>query len=178
MKTGAHTLRHDAMLNALYHAALAAGAQAEREPRGLSWDDDMRPDLQIYFPGAQLLTDVVVSHPLAPAYVSDSVSTTNVGAARRGQRVKHKKYAVLAERIGARLLPFSVETCGGFAPDAVLLVKCMAKEAEEQATSMWSEDTIEKHVHEMLAMAIQRGNAMMYYRLRKGGQQKVKEVEK
>jgi hypothetical protein len=97
-----------------------------------------------------------------------------LGVARKHQLAKHQKYDELAENMGARLLPFAVETCGGFAPDAVELIKCMANEGEEQV-SIWSRETIEKHVYALLAVAIQRGNAAMYYRLRAGGQKKTVE---
>ena len=63
-------LRHDSVVNALYHHASHSGAAAcKQEPPGLSTEDGRRPDLQIILPGACILTDVVVSHPLAPSHL-------------------------------------------------------------------------------------------------------------
>jgi len=128
-------LRHDTVLNALYHAALAVGAQAEREPKGLSWGDGKRPDLQVYFPGTHVLSDVVVSHPLTSYYAGAHSSKpcrahTRAGVARSKQREKHVKYDDIAERHGAKLLPFAVETCGGLAPDAIAFVRALTEEGD------------------------------------------------
>jgi hypothetical protein len=165
-------LRHDTVLSALYHAALAVGAQAEREPKGLSWGDGKTPDLQVYFPGTHLLSDVVVSHPLAPGYAGahysrTSLAHTRAGVARNKQRVKHDKYDEIAERHGAKLLPFAVETCGGMAPDAVALVRALAEEGDEQL-SLWSKDSIAEHVHAAVAIAVQAANALVYTRVHGG----------
>jgi hypothetical protein len=170
-KGGTH-LRHDTVLNALYHAALAVGAQAEREPKGLSWDDGKRPDLQMYFPGTHLLSDVVVAHPLAPSYAGADTSLfcfghTRAGVARRSQREKHNKYDRIAERLGAKLLPFAVETCGGLAPDAVALITALADEGDEQL-SLWSKESISEHIHAAVAIAVQAANALVYARVHGG----------
>jgi hypothetical protein len=161
------------VLNALYHAALAVGAQAEREPKGLSWGDGKRPDLQVYFPGTALLTDVVVSHPLASGYAGAHSSEfcrahARAGVARSKQRQKHDKYDHIAERHGAKLLPFAVETCGGLAPDAVAFVRALAEEGDEQL-SLWSKDSITEHIHASVAIAVQAANSLVYARVHGGG---------
>jgi hypothetical protein len=170
-------LRHDTVLSALYHAALAVGAQAEREPKGLSWGDGKTPDLQVYFPGTHLLSDVVVSHPLAPGYAGAHSSKfsrahTRAGVAIHKQRAKHDKYDEIAERHGAKLVPFAVETCGGMAPDALALVRALAEEGDEQL-SLWSKDSIAQHVHEAVAIAVQAANALVYARVRGGARLRV-----
>jgi hypothetical protein len=58
------TCRHNEVADALQHAALLIGAQVRREVKGLKRDSNIRPDLQLFFPGRTLLTDVAVSHPL------------------------------------------------------------------------------------------------------------------
>ena len=76
-----------------------------------------------------------------------------------------RKYDETAERWGFRLLPLAVETTGGMAPDAEKLVEAMAEASEEQL-GLWSADTVSRHVHSLLAVAIQRGNALMHNRIR------------
>ncbi len=151
---------------------ISSGAQAEREPQGLSWGDGKRPDLQVYFPGTHLLSDVVVSHPLAPGYAGAHTTEacrahSRTGVARSMQREKHDKYDLVAERLGAKLLPLAVETCGGMAPDAVALIKALAEEGDEQL-SLWSKDSISEHIHAAVAIAIQAANALVYARVRGG----------
>src|ERR1700760_3589755 len=82
-------------------------------------------DIQIVFPGVHLLTDVVVSHPLR-AGVTSVTNAARLGIARQAQAGKHKSYDETATRHDAVLLPFSVETCGGMAEDAVELLDRIA----------------------------------------------------
>ena len=84
------------------------------------------------------------------------------------QRDKHDKYDHIAERHGAKLLPFAVETCGGLAPDAVAFVRALAEEGDEQL-SLWSKDSITEHLHASVAIAIQAANALVYARVHGGG---------
>jgi hypothetical protein len=161
------TLRHDTVLAALHQAALAVGAVAEKEPEGLTWEDGRKPDLLMLMAGRSLLTDVVVTHALAPGYTDggNGIAHRSVGAARHWQRVKHRKYDETAESWGFQLLPLAVETTGGMAPDAVNLLKAMAEESEEQL-GLWHQSTILKHVHGLVAIALQRGNALKHARIR------------
>jgi hypothetical protein len=164
----ANTLRHDTVLAALHHAALAIGAVTEKEPAGLAQNDGSRPDLLMLMPGGDLLTDVAVGHALAPGYTdtqSRGQAHSSVGVARALQRVKHRKYDEIAEDWGFRLLPLAVETTGGMAPDAEKLVEAMAEASEEQL-GLWNADTVSRHVHSLVAIAIQRGNALMHNRIR------------
>jgi hypothetical protein len=62
------------------------------------------------------------------------------------------------------LLPFAVESCGGLAPDAQLLLKTIG-EAGEEHLSVWSKDTVARHLQDRVAVAIQRGCATMYQHL-------------
>ena len=45
------------------------GIQAVREPAGLHSSDGRCPDLQLVLPGRHIISDVVVTHPLAPSWV-------------------------------------------------------------------------------------------------------------
>ena len=57
--------------------------------------EGLKPDLQIVFPGLQLLTDVVVANPLR---LSAKRSTVRLAAARYAELTKGKKYNDLATR--------------------------------------------------------------------------------
>ena len=57
------------------------------------------------------------------------------------------------------LLPFSVETCGGMAEDAVELLDRIATAGAEHLT-FWSHNRIVQHLLAVVAVAIQKGNAM------------------
>jgi len=121
--------------------------------KGLAGKSKARPDLQIFFPGRMLLTDIVVSHPITTFRVQEGVSSTV-----KAQYNKQTKYSSVATRLGAELLPFSVATYGGLADDAMKLVQAMGEEGEE-TMGAWSKAEIVRYTLSMTATAIQRGNA-------------------
>ena len=152
------TLRHDAIVHALYHHAHYSGAAVAREPAGLSAEDGRRPDLHIVVPDASLLTDVVVSHPLAPSHLSAAsgkpLTTANQAAAR-----KLLKYKQLADDQQAAFLPFSVETTGGMAEDAEELISQLTVTCKDHLT-LPSARPFANSIRSSIAIAIQRGNAI------------------
>jgi predicted nuclease with RNAse H fold len=117
-----------------------------REVRGLKRDSKIRPDLQLFFPGRMLLTDVAVSHPLTENFVAKRQSS---GIAR--QEAKRRKYSSVAMRLIAELLPFSVETCGGMADDSMKLVEAMGEEGEE-AMGTWTKAEIMRYILSLTAV--------------------------
>ena len=152
---GKLTLRHNAVVDALYHAVLTVGGQAAREPAGLHFNDDRRPDLQCVFPGQHVLTDVVVSHPLAPSHIRKRIGRVAMNA----QQYKHRKYKATAAHHHAQLLPFCVETCGAVAPDAVTLLQLISRAGREHL-GLWPHEQTMRQVLGAVAAAVQKGNAM------------------
>jgi hypothetical protein len=110
------------------------------------------------FPGQHILADVVISHSLAPGWVKYSGAARGV-VARKKQLLKHKKYTAAASQQDARLLPFSVESCGGMAPDAITLLHVIS-EAGQEHLGLWPRDQIVRQLLGSVAIAVQKGNAM------------------
>jgi hypothetical protein len=149
--------RHNAIVDALYHAVLLTGGQAKREETGLQAGSLLRPDLRIVYPGQHVLTDVAVTHPLR---VDGRRSAgTELAAANKVQKEKRTKYAAIATRHDAELLPFVVETCGGLAANAVELLDIISDAAAEHL-SLWSRQDAAKQLLNSVSIAIQKGNAM------------------
>ena len=94
----------EVVLNVLYRSALMMDIQAVREPVGLHSIDGRCPDLQLVLPGRIIITDVCITHPLAPSSVKYKTSWTATGAARMLQTVKHSKYRETAAQHHAELL--------------------------------------------------------------------------
>jgi hypothetical protein len=151
---GMLTLRHNAVVDALYHAVLTVGGQAAREPVGLHFQDNRRPDLQIVLHGQHVLTDVVVSHSLAPSHIRSRCKV-----ALWAQRKKQLKYKDTAAQHEAQLLPFSVETCGAMAPDAVRLLQLISRAGREHL-GLWPHEQTMRHALGAVAVAVQRGTAI------------------
>ena len=153
--------RHDEVVNVLYRSALLMGIQAQREPAGLHSTDGRCPDLQLVLPGRHIISDVVVTHPLAPSRVKNRTSWTTTGAARRSQNKKRTRYTKTAVDNNAELLPFAVETYDGMAPDAIKLLSAMGDMGEERL-GMWPRHVVIRHLIGSVATAVQRGNAVAW----------------
>ena len=153
--------RHNDVANAIYHTVLAVGGQAFREPAGLETRDGRRPDLQIVVNLQNIICDVVVSHPLSASYISEGKALRPLGIAINRQRRKHDKYDRTAARHHAQMLPFSVETCGGMAPEAVTLLHTIA-DAAEQTLGLWPHGDVLRRLMDAVSIAVQRGNAMTF----------------
>ena len=149
------TTRHNTVVSALHHVVLVLGGQSVQEPIM----DGLRPDLQIVFPGLHLLTDVVIANPLRAGVVPGARGTARLVAARTAEQYKIKKYNTIATRHHAALLPFAVEVCGGMGDCAADLLDRIASAGAEQF-GFWSHSRIVQHLLAVVAVAIQKGNAM------------------
>jgi hypothetical protein len=81
--------------------------------------------------------------------------------ARQYQQKKRDKYKDTAVQHHAELLPFSVETYGGMAPDAIKLLSAMGAMGEEQL-GMWPRHVVIRHLMGSVATSVQRGNAVAW----------------
>ena len=149
------TLRHDSIVQALYHHAHYSGAAAAREPEGLSTEDGRRPDLHIVIPNRSILVDVVCSHPLAPSHLS-AASNRRLATANQAGLRKINKYKSVAATQQAHFLPFSVETTGGMTEDAEELVNQLSLARQDHLTV----PSFAHSVRSSIAIAIQKGNAI------------------
>jgi hypothetical protein len=149
--------RHDAVKDALYRAVLLTGGQAMREVKGLDAKSDLRPDLQIVYPGRHVLTDVAVVHSLGSRGRDEPANPTATAKDMEGR--KRRKYTAIASRHDAELIHFVVETCGGFGPDAIALLDVISGAASEHL-SLWSQEDAAKELLDSVAIAVQKGNAM------------------
>src|ERR1700712_24918 len=128
------------------------------EPSGLSTEDGRRPDLHIVMSGLSILTDVVVSHPLAPSHLS-AASTKPLTTADQAALRKHNKYKQLAGTQQSHFLPFSVITTGGMSEDAEELVNQLSLTCKDHLT-LPSSRPFAHSIRSSIAIAIQRGNAI------------------
>ena len=75
--------------------------------------------------------------------------------------MKHNKYRETAAQNHAELLPFSVETYGGMAPDAIQLLAIIGSMGEEQL-GVWPRHVVIRHLLGAVATSVQRGNAVTW----------------
>ena len=124
---GPHTVQHSTRtchrIAAARNAAnsIHAGGAAVQEPRHLSTETRKRPDLQIVLPNRHILTDVVVTHPLAPSYFR-ATGKEHLIKAKHAAAAKCRKYAEVADSQQADFIPFSIESTGGIGKEAADLI--------------------------------------------------------
>ena len=128
------------------------------EVRGLLPGSRLRPDLRMTFHGEYLLSDVQVSHPLAPSYQTRVAGGRVLSISNASSRNKSRKYERLTKATGATFIPFIAESFGGLHADSLRLVGRMA-DASQLHLAMWSREQIVRHVLVNVAVAIQRENA-------------------
>ena len=150
--------RHHAVNRALCETAWTLGGQADMEVRGLLPGSRLRPDLRMTFHGEYLLSDVKISHPLAPSYQTRVAGGQPLSISNASSRNKSKKYERLTKVTGATFIPFIAESFGGLHANSLRLVGRMA-DASQQHLAMWSREQIVRHVLLNVAVAIQRENA-------------------
>jgi hypothetical protein len=134
---------------------------AVKEPAGLSAKDGKRPDLQIIFPSRHIITDVVISHSLAPSHLSkakDSEAATATWAAEG----KVRKYAEVSNTQHASFIPFACESTGGMSAGAIELLQQIAL-ASNDHLRLDPEHARVGAMQGAVAIAIQRGNARCVY---------------
>ena len=110
------------------------------------------------FHGEYLLSDVKISHPLAPSYQARVARGKPLSISNASSRNKSRKYERLTKVTGATFIPFVAESFGGLHAESLRLVGRMA-DASQQHLAMWSRDQIVRHVLLNVAVAIQRENA-------------------
>ena len=142
----------------LCETAWTLGGQADMEVQGLLPGSRLRPDLRLVFHGEYLLSDVQISHPLAPSYQSRVAGGKPMTVARASARNKRKKYERMRRHVGATFIPFVADSFGGLSEDALQLVERMA-DAAQLHMAMWRKEQIVRHVLTNVAVAIQRENA-------------------
>jgi hypothetical protein len=104
-----------------------------------------------------VLTDVAVVHSLGTRGRENPANST--ATAKKMAQEKRRKYAAVANRHDAELIPFVVETCGGLGPDAIALLDVISGAAAEHL-SLWSQEDAAKELLNSVAIAVQKGNAM------------------
>lgn len=154
-------MRHNAIVDSLATAMRKCGVTPEVEPAGYCERDNRRPDVFAVLNGRPTFIDVGVVHPSAPSHRNKKP----FAAAESYVKQKVDKYRELAERNDAVIIPFIVETGGGYTDQAKYVVDDIVAHAHDHAAAFTAE-SIRDELMDTIAIAIQRGNAMAMRRCR------------
>jgi hypothetical protein len=125
------------------------------EASGHDDETNKRPDIFAVINGVPTYIDVGIVHPSAKSY-----RTSPPGAvADRYAANKIAKYRTLAEERGGVILPFIVESSGGYGQHALNLLADIRRCAGENAAMASPKEVVNRFL-DTVAIGIQRGNAL------------------
>jgi hypothetical protein len=151
---------HNALRKAIYGLAMRAHMTPKEESNCFTDAPTLRVDvlLQENCGPRPTAIDISVIFPLQPGLVH-AAATKPGGASERQQAGKFAKYGALCESNGIRLCPLIVDTFGAWGPDALPLLRLMARTAashEDETASLSIAIELQK-----LAFILQRGVARL-----------------
>jgi len=155
--------RHDRVVSVLARHLRELDCPTHIEPRRLRSEiadgvrSEDRPDLDVHLPSQRSLLDVSIRNPLAESNLSTAIKGP-LAVARSAARGKARKYASLAEGLGAAFVPFVFETLGGMVKEASKFIKQLLKDTKELRSSLDLGDLVYS-LRRAPSIAVVRGNA-------------------
>ena len=165
IRSRATTRRHNLIMSVLARCNRSLGRTVEWEPkdhqRPYAQFDNRHADLLVHEHGQSAYIDVSIVHSTAPSNITAAAMHEPLYAVAKRQQAKTKKYAEIAQVNQYRMIPFIMETYGGFGNHAVDYMRRMEKAANEFDPD--SNDTayfsFSDHLYNSLSVALQCGNA-------------------
>jgi hypothetical protein len=138
-----------------------AGGRCWAEPGyQLCYNDNKHTDLCVALGPDRYYIDVVVSHPTSISYLPRSSRRSLVIALDADKR-KRDMYEARAHAEGATLVPFSIESYGGFSPAAHKFLKALSAYANVGST-VWDSASIRDGVVGQVFAELSQGNLRAY----------------
>ncbi len=136
------------------------------EPRGLSEEDDRRPDIDVQLGDQRYLVDVTVRNPTCPSNL-DKASKKSLAVAAAAEQQKANKYRDIADLQDATFVPFVLESYGGLGDAANKFLNDLIATAKKLQYT-WAPQEVVYSVRYSVAVALQRENArILSYGLRR-----------
>jgi hypothetical protein len=152
-------IRHSQLNDIIWRAMQRAGIPATKEPSGLSFTDDRRPDGLTLVPwsnGRYATWDVTVINTLADSYLPTSSQQAG-GAAEFAATKKETKYADLAQRY--TFVPIAVETLGAINSSGMHFLSDLG----HRITAITGETRESYYLFQRVSVLIQRFNAVLFH---------------
>jgi hypothetical protein len=154
------TTRHDSVGQLLCRYARSNGALARIEPKD---EASLVPDGEIILPTSTILFDVSGLHPAAPSYRRSNELNAGASILTR-QNSKNSKYLSYATNLGAKFVPFVLDSYGWLGEPALRLVKMIENDAFHPRLGLPASTRITStNFLPLLAVDWQKGNANVIY---------------
>ena len=155
---GTSTVRHNIILQALIRVAATLHTLVTTEPM-IDHIDDSRTDALFMFRAKPAMIDVTVVNPLANSYIQEAQST--LGAAKKREKDKNRKY--LQRAIEAKMLffPFVMEATGGLGPQAEAFIQEFTDDILSGGTQGLVPGRVDIYIRKVVAFALCTGNGTL-----------------
>ena len=150
-------VRHDLVVKCIKYYAEIAGACSRLEPNGLSEDGRKRPDLELFLGHIHQLIDVTIVHPTCRSYLKKAQEPLVI--AEMAATNKLSKYSNMSIQLQAKIVPFAIESFGGFSQSAQNFISTLAHFASNHSTLFHKKELIRDFISS-ISIAVQRGNAL------------------
>ena len=118
------TVRHDRAMQLLVKYARSVGVLASLSPKDLS---SLVPDGEFFLSRETVLVDLSGTHPLSPSLISSQ--NTSQSAIERRAASKTSKYRQHCAALGARFIPFILDSYGSIGVEALRFIDVIESEA-------------------------------------------------
>lgn len=155
---GTSTVRHNTILQALTKVATSLHTPVTTEPI-VDHKDNSRADAMFHFRAKPAIIDVAVINPLASSYIRDAQVT--LGAAKKREKNKNRKY--LQRAVDSRLLfyPFVMEATGGFGPNAEAFIQEFTDDILCGGTQALVPGRVDSYIRKVVSFALCTGNGIL-----------------
>ena len=152
--------RHNSILKIFADFCTLMHLNVRMEPASLAQEDNRRPDLQVTLSTGIALGDVTITHPTNKTYKTLAAKNKVEQIGNQREQAKVRKYQQLAAGIGAEIHGIVFFTYGGFHRSATRFISKLLKDCDSSRT-LQSPTEIKTLLKQHIAIAIQRGNAMI-----------------
>ena len=150
------TRRHNMVVEAIANAIRQCGTPVEVEETGYDHDKNRRPDIFAMINNIPTFIDVGIVHPSAKSYRREK---RRLEIARRYEQGKIRKYTDIAMDNNGVIIPFIIESNGGFGETAGYVTADVAALANQDALAFVPSEIV-KDMLDGIAVAVQKGNAL------------------
>jgi hypothetical protein len=149
------TQRHDGVVEGTATGLREGGTRVVVEQTGYDIDSSRRPDIFAVIDKNATFIDVGIIQPSAKTYRGLSA----LEGVRRYEKAKVKKYTQLAMDNDARIMPFIIETNGGYGENARHVLNDISNMVHNQSLAFAPSEVV-RDMMNAVAVAVQNGNAL------------------
>jgi len=159
------TMRHNLVVKALGSLIELSGGIHREEPTHINFqqpkENFRRTDIEAILDSHHILVDVSVITPTSSSAILRGAASQQLAAARATSKLKIQKHRENATILQAKFVPFVMESFGGLSPECRHFLSSLVYYAVDNVSPAAYSRLI-SILYASIAIAVQRGNALMF----------------